>query len=76
MALLKMSKSPGFNAYSVRLGFIDHTDNPDALEHARKTRGGFWSKLIDNFLTPTVATLWQNMWTATNGKAKVVTDLA
>lgn len=76
MALLKMSSLPNFNAYSVRLGFIDHTENPEALEHATKTRERLWLKVIDNILTPSVATLWQNMLTPTAETAKVVIDLA
>ena len=76
MALLEMSKALGFNAYSVRLGFIDHTGNSEAFEHARKSRNAFWLKVIDNILTPTVATFWQNMLTPINDTAQVVTDLA
>ena len=76
VALLELSSCPNFNGYSVRLGFIDHTENHAALEHARKTRNQIWLKMIDNLLTPTIAKFWPNVWTPTMDTAKVMTDLA
>jgi hypothetical protein len=76
-ALLRATeKIPSLQAYSVRLGFIDHRENAEALRYCNITRKRLSLRIIDKVLTPAVRRLWPNMHTPIVEVGKVLLELA
>lgn len=69
-------KIPSLHAYSVRLGFIDHGGNEEALRYCKMTRKRLSLQIIDKVLTPAIQKLWPNMYTPSVKLGKVLLELA